>query len=345
MGEREDYQADDTLDLEVPSAPPPDASGDFGSLNEPSFIGEIPWHEARRGPMVIALAGGKGGAGRSLLAANVGLFLASLGREVIVADLDPAGANLHTYLGVEPLLLSFGALLRGGTRPQLERISGMSLWLCRAPRPLTASPVDPLREETLEMALNSEADIVILDMGAQHDDLTLDQFLSADLGVLVTLPDSAAVERAYAFLRTALYRRILHGSDEPAVIARALLNADHVNQLETPTALIEALSGVHPNAASAIRARLMAFTPKILMNRCRARADRELEAGMISALRRLWGINAEGLGGGDHDDIAHESTRKRRPVMLAYPGSTLGGEVERLSRRLLALLNAGVERA
>src|SRR5437879_2415792 len=53
--------------------------------------------EARQS--IWGLAGGKGGVGRSLLAANLGIQLARSGRRVVLVDLDLQGSNLHTYLG------------------------------------------------------------------------------------------------------------------------------------------------------------------------------------------------------------------------------------------------------
>ena len=37
-------------------------------------------------PRVVAIGGGKGGVGKSLVAANVGIFLATLGKRVVETD-------------------------------------------------------------------------------------------------------------------------------------------------------------------------------------------------------------------------------------------------------------------
>src|ERR1700742_3160198 len=49
----------------------------------------------------IAVGGGRGGVGKSLLAVNLGVYVAQLGRSVMLIDADPAGAALHTVLGIE----------------------------------------------------------------------------------------------------------------------------------------------------------------------------------------------------------------------------------------------------
>src|SRR5450432_2014630 len=49
----------------------------------------------------IAIGGGRGGVGKSVLAANLGVYIAQLGRSVLLIDADPAGAALHTVLGLD----------------------------------------------------------------------------------------------------------------------------------------------------------------------------------------------------------------------------------------------------
>src|SRR5262249_39357311 len=49
---------------------------------------------------VIAVAGGRGGVGASVMAVNLAVYLAQLGRKVTLIDTDPAGGQLHTMLGV-----------------------------------------------------------------------------------------------------------------------------------------------------------------------------------------------------------------------------------------------------
>ena len=49
---------------------------------------------------IWSIGGGKGGIGKSLLAASVGWQLARMGRQVVLVDADLGGANLHTCLGL-----------------------------------------------------------------------------------------------------------------------------------------------------------------------------------------------------------------------------------------------------
>ncbi len=46
------------------------------------------------------MGGGKGGIGKTLVSANLGIALAQAGMRVLLVDADLGGANLHTCLGV-----------------------------------------------------------------------------------------------------------------------------------------------------------------------------------------------------------------------------------------------------
>ncbi|MCG8477653.1 MAG: P-loop NTPase, partial [Spirochaetales bacterium] len=49
---------------------------------------------------LIPIASGKGGVGKSILAANLGIALAQQQKTVVLVDLDLGGSNLHTILGI-----------------------------------------------------------------------------------------------------------------------------------------------------------------------------------------------------------------------------------------------------
>ena len=53
------------------------------------------------GQRIVALGGGKGGVGRTVLAANIGIYLAQMGKKVVLVDAALGGANLHTCLAME----------------------------------------------------------------------------------------------------------------------------------------------------------------------------------------------------------------------------------------------------
>ena len=57
---------------------------------------------------IISIASGKGGVGKSVIAANLALLLAKKGKRVTLADLDVGGADIHILFGLmnPPLTLT-----------------------------------------------------------------------------------------------------------------------------------------------------------------------------------------------------------------------------------------------
>ena len=49
------------------------------------------------------MGGSKGGVGKSVISANLAVGLALLGQQVVLADLDLGGADVHLYAGVKSL--------------------------------------------------------------------------------------------------------------------------------------------------------------------------------------------------------------------------------------------------
>src|SRR5688572_33498750 len=63
-------------------------------------------------PQIWAVGGGKGGTGKSLVAASLGIHLAQTGRRVILVDGDLGAPNLHTVLGMDPPALSLSDFVK-----------------------------------------------------------------------------------------------------------------------------------------------------------------------------------------------------------------------------------------
>jgi flagellar biosynthesis protein FlhG len=70
---------------------------------------------------IIPVASGKGGVGKSLIAANLSMALARLGHETVAVDLDLGGSNLHSYFGLPNKFPGIGDYLKGG-RSDLENL-------------------------------------------------------------------------------------------------------------------------------------------------------------------------------------------------------------------------------
>lgn len=69
-------------------------------------------------PRSIAISSGKGGTGKTMLTANLGIALANQGRDVTILDGDLAMANLGIILGMHKTDLTFLDVLAGKAEPK-----------------------------------------------------------------------------------------------------------------------------------------------------------------------------------------------------------------------------------
>jgi flagellar biosynthesis protein FlhG len=60
---------------------------------------------------IIPIASGKGGVGKSLVSANLGIAFAQAGQRVVLADLDLGASNLHLVLGHHSPQMGIGTFL------------------------------------------------------------------------------------------------------------------------------------------------------------------------------------------------------------------------------------------
>ena len=163
-------------------------------------------------PKVIAVGGAKGGIGKSLFAANLGIFLASKNRRVVLIDLDLGCSNLHYHLGVRSVAHSVNDFIKKLT-PNLNLITIPTQY---GPHLIGGSSSDLgnanlafARKLKLIKAIREiESDYVILDLGGDTSYNIIDFFLSADFGIVLSTCEPAAFVGAYNFIKVALHRRL-----------------------------------------------------------------------------------------------------------------------------------------
>ena len=283
---------------------------------------------------LIAIAAGRGGSGRSLLAANLAVYLAQAGKKVVALDADPAGGPLHLMLGANRPARGFGELLRGKATRLSELIAdtpiaGVGLIAgdgsaFGAARPRMTSKV------TLAAISALDVDTVVLDLGYPDSTLTLDLWLAADIPILVTTPDPASIEATYRFAKSAFIRRL-----------RTIRGLDRLiaNTTGPPPAALDIYKSIKEAGGPAERLaqEIRRFRPTFIMNETRTLPDQKLGGFMATAARRRLGHSLEYLGHVESDETVWLAAKRRRSLIAEYPDGKASKNIERLGRRLLSL--------
>ncbi|HEY6804707.1 MAG TPA: MinD/ParA family protein [Pyrinomonadaceae bacterium] len=162
-------------------------------------------NQRTRRTRTIAVTGGKGGVGKSNVAVNVALELASAGWSVSLLDADLALANADVLLGINPQF-HLGHVLAGQRR--LDEI------IVKADNGMRLIPGGSGIEELANLsrtqqqrfiaelsAMQEEADFMIIDTSAGIGHNVTSVMNAASDVVVVTTPDPTAVVDAYATIK------------------------------------------------------------------------------------------------------------------------------------------------
>jgi flagellar biosynthesis protein FlhG len=274
--------------------------------------------------------------GKSILAANIAVYLAQLGRSVILADLDPGGSRLHTLFGLPPIA---AARTDDDVRPVPVATPVPGLFLVAPPREPGARLGGSKRHRWGLDLGQLGSDYVLLDVGVGTTNASVDLFLLADVGVCVVAPEPPAIEATYDFLRTVFFRRVRRALAKDKFKVRILERAvQGVALLPNPPQVIAALGQHDPMLAEQAKLELSRLSPRLVVSQTRVRTDLELGGAMRAMAWRYLGIDLDYLGYIEHDDAVWLTVRRRRPLLIDNPTSKGARNLERIARRVLALV-------
>ncbi|MCA9592841.1 MAG: helix-turn-helix domain-containing protein [Myxococcales bacterium] len=288
---------------------------------------------------VIAVGGGRGGVGKSVLTVNLGVYLAQLGRTVVVVDADPAGAELHTMLGIDlPEYKPTGEDGEEDLTPLPTPVPGLML-LPQLYSVGSTVPIRPGRKPRWARRLRQlDVDWVVLDLGAGTAPATLDLFLGADLGICVTAPEPPSVESTFRFIRAVFQRRIRRTLVKDRFKMRLVERAQsELPPLPAPQDLARAIGRYDVAAGELALQELARLSPLLVVNGVRLRTDSDLGPAMCDMAARYLGVGFEYVGHVEQDDSVWLGVVRRRPLLIDSPTSKSARNIERIARRILAL--------
>ena len=167
-------------------------------------------------PHLTAIASGKGGTGKTLLATALAHALAQEGERVLLCDADLGLSNTSVHLGLDdcgdlPGFLSGDAALTEAVAPVLggaDTRGGFDIIAAPSGSGALANLGEPGAQTLLaKLKTAKNYDRVVLDLSAGVDAAVMRFAASSDEVLLVFTPDPAALTDAYAFVK--LLQRIV----------------------------------------------------------------------------------------------------------------------------------------
>jgi flagellar biosynthesis protein FlhG len=294
-------------------------------------------------PRILAIGGGKGGIGKSLVATSLAVEYVRRGQRVVLVDCDLGGANLHTLLGmacpretlsdfIQRRVEQLDELAVPTPLPQLRLISS-------ARNSIQAANLMHQQKMRLIRAVRRlDADLVIVDLGAGTHYNVVDFFLLAHHGVLVVVPEPTSVENAYRFLKAAFLRRV-RSVDASFGIRDLIQEVTHARGQRplVPVEIVQAVAERDPEAGAALEREMASFKPLLLVNQVREPKDLSLGEGMCAASRKLFGLELTYLGHLRHYDQVWRAVRAHQPVFFEKLGKSFALDLAAVAGRLLDL--------
>ena len=289
---------------------------------------------------IWAIGGGKGGTGKSFIAANLGLHLASLDREVVLIDADLGAPNLHTLLGMKAAHPDLGDFLTGSV-PSLEAATVetpyKNLRLVRGSENILfiANLAHYRKLRLLRQVRQLPTPNVILDLGTGSSFNTLDFFLSANPGVVVTTPEPTSIENTYLFLKSCIMRVLKLYMDHYKIrdLHQKMLDQIEKNS-QSLYSFFKSLMETDRSYGTILYRALRGFRPCLVMNKARDQEDALLGRSVADVVRKYLLIDMKYLGAVPFDEDVHDSLRALRPYYPDHRNSAAAKAIRQMSEEL-----------
>ncbi len=295
-----------------------------------------PTNDERTPPRIIALGGGKGGVGKSVLSANIAVALAEFGNDVVLVDADLGMANTHTLFSIERPGKGLGAVLDHDVQSLEDAwietgIANLRLIPGTSASPGTANINHGQKQKLLRQIRSLKADIVLIDCGAGAAFNTLDFFALATNRVVVVTPQITSIQNAYGFFKSAVHRILVQAAgdrERKEVVKRAL---DQARGMARVPEVVARLSEEDAELGAALQSQLDHFGASVIGNYIYAPKEEAIIQTMGRLCRDFLGIQAPTLGVIPASKHMHASVNARVPLLKRVGSEPLAHMVRRVA--------------
>ena len=297
------------------------------------------------GPVLIPVASGKGGVGKTFMVANLAIALAQLGKRVIAADLDFGGANLYTHLGFDNRHLGIAHFI-SSRDVRLEellvktRFDGLRFLPGEARMPFLANMNYFHKQKLLLNLAKLDADYLFLDLAAGTSFNVLDFFGISTKGMVVTTLDYPALMNMLQFLKNFALRVVERAlppkSYQRTMVGEYIHDANTSDKLTLRT-LFQHLESEYPDEAQRVRELWATYRPHIVFNQGKHPDEMSVVKSLQDSLATNLSLKVDFFGFIFHDKAVETALLHKHPFLDMSADSPAAEDLYRLADRVLRL--------
>jgi len=272
---------------------------------------------------IYPIGGGKGGIGKSFIAANLGVLLARQGYPVVLVDLDLGGANLHTFTGMTHVKVGMEAFLNKSVKnlkdvvvpTNINNLSMISSVNCSME---IANLSAAQKNKIINALMKLPYEYVLLDLGAGTNYNTLDFFLSSYEGIITLTPEPTAVENAFKFIKSLYFRKVKQvlGQNDFKLYSQQVEMSS--NALEVTSQVIDSVLEKDPEKGELLLQELKKFKFKFIINQFRKTTGTKLGEKIEKVCNKHFYSEFQFLGNVCYDERVHDSIFSRNIFVNKY---------------------------
>lgn len=293
----------------------------------------------QKDPLVVAIGGGKGGVGKSMVCSNLAIQYATAGFRCLILDLDLGAANVHTIFGMRQPPKGLGEFFttRGSQLKDFivdTDVENLQIIAGGGFVPELANLPHMQKVKVINQIKTLDADLILLDLGAGSSTHVVDFFSMCHAGIIVTTPEPTAIINAYEFLKNIVYRvlfRMFKNHPQVLAVVKGSSTPQAGAKQDTIDDLIAQVEKISPFSAQNIRDVCADFDFHLILNQGRKVSEAQLGVKLKDLCKRFLSLDVTFAGMVFHNEEVSASVFKMTPVTIAYPDSVTSKTIKRLA--------------
>jgi flagellar biosynthesis protein FlhG len=292
---------------------------------------------------ILALGGGKGGIGKSVIASNMALSFIRHGKKVVIVNLDLGSSNTSTILGIKSTKVNITNFIDG----KINDINKAVIKTCYENLGIiqgssgffeTANLKFAQRQKIIRNLRKIDADYILVDLGAGFSLNTLDFFNSSDEKLLIFTPEPTSIKDVYSFIKCAIYRKLARtfckfGEANFVIENTVSLNGDGI--VKKMNDLISNLYDIDKDFCNIAVNMLNRYRPKLIMNIVNDQNELAYVDKIKDVSKKFLNIDAEFIGFINADRSVKMSVKKMTPLVIKYPFCEASKNINFICKKLI----------